>query len=134
MSVLSPLSLFSRGGSHTVRAANRPRHQLRPEDPRDLNFSVDEDAFPSNFFRAEVRVREPGNLIFASDQQLKQLGASKSWYDDGTFALVKQPFQQLLTINAFVHSLEYANQVPLAIVVMSGCSKSDNKKVSTYVV
>jgi len=60
------------------RAANRLRQQFPPEDPRDLNFSVDEDAFPSNFSRAEISVRERRHLIFAFDQQLKQLGASKS--------------------------------------------------------
>ena len=115
-----------------ARAANRLRQQLRPEDPRDLNFSIDEEAFPSNFYRAEVRVRERRHLIFASDQQLKQLVASKSWYVDGTFKLVKPPFQQLLTINAFVRSGECAKQVPLAFVVMSGRRKSDYKKLSTY--
>ena len=65
-----------------ARAANRLRQQLRPEDPRDLNFSVEEDAFPAGFYKGEVKVKERRHLIFATDQQLTQLAASKSWYVD----------------------------------------------------
>ena len=61
-----------------ARAANRLRQQLRPEDPRDLNFIVDEDAFPAGFYQGEVRVMDRRHLIFATDQQLTQLAASKS--------------------------------------------------------
>lgn len=71
-------------------------------NPRDLNFSIEEDAFPVGFYKGEVRVKEQRHLIFATGQQLMQLAASKSWYVDGTFNLVSCPFQQLLSINAFV--------------------------------
>ena len=57
-------------------------------------------------------MKDRRHLIFATDQQLTQLAASKSWYVDGTFKLVSRPFQQLLSINAFVRSGDCAKQVP----------------------
>ena len=105
------------------------RQQLRPEDPRDLNFSVDEDAFPAGFYKGEVRVKERSHLIFATDRQLMQLATSKSWYVDGTFKLVSRPFQQLLSINTFVRVGDCAKKVPLVLVIMPGQRKSNNKKV-----
>ena len=75
-------------------------------------------------------MKEGRHLIFATDQQLTQLAASKSWYVDGTFKLVSRPFQQLLSINAFVRSGDCAKQVPLVVIMMSGRRKSDYKKVN----
>ena len=97
---------------------------------RDLNFSVEEDAFPAGFYKGEVKVMERRHLIFATDQQLTHLAASTSWYVDGTFKLVSRPFQQLLSINAFVRSGDCAKLVPLVFVMMSGRRKSDYKKVN----
>lgn len=103
--------------------------QLQPVNPRDLNFSVEEDAFPVGFYKGEVRLKEQRHLIFATGQQLMQLAASKSWYVDGTFNLVSCPFQQLLSIDAFVCSSGCAKQVPLVFIMMPTQRKSDYKKV-----
>ena len=97
-----------------ARAANPLRQSLRPEDPKDL------DCILQGFFQAEVYVKKRRHLIFATDEQLTVLTKANSWYLDGTFKLVRKPFQQLVTINAFVRSGDHAKQVPLVFVLMSG--------------
>jgi hypothetical protein len=112
-----------------ARAANRLRQKLRPEDPKDLQFVLAEDCIPPDFFQADVRVKERRHLIFARKEQLSTLCRAKTWYVDGTFKLVRHPFKQLLTLNAFVRSGDHAKQVPLVYVLMSGRKEKDYKKV-----
>ncbi|XP_068689620.1 uncharacterized protein [Montipora foliosa] len=106
-----------------ARAANRLRQRLRPADPTDLDFELDEENVPADFLRADVRVKERRHIILATKPQLEQLAKAKSWYMDATFKLVRKPFTQLLSINAFVRSGQYAKQVPLVFVLMSGKKK-----------
>lgn len=52
-----------------------------------------------------------------------------SWYLDGTFTLVRQPYAQLFSVNAFVQFGANMKQEPLAFVMMSGKRKKGYKKV-----
>lgn len=119
---------------HMARAANRLRQRLRPEDPKDLDFQLMEDCIPEGFFQADVYVEERRHLIFATAEQLTTVAKAKSWFIDGTFKLVRKPFQQLVTINAFVRSGDHTKQVPLLFVLMSGKSSKDYKKVMKKVI
>ena len=69
------------------------------------------------------------HLIFATDQQLECRSKAKSWYIEGTFKLCRHPFTQLFTFNVFICREEYAKQVPLVFVLMSGKNAKDYRKV-----
>ena len=112
-----------------ARAANRLRQRLRPDDPNNLDFDLDEDSVPEGFLQADIRVKDRRHLVFAKDEQLYTLCRAKTWYVDGTCKLVRHPFKQLLTINAFVRSGDHAKQVPLIYVLMYGRKEKDYKKV-----
>ena len=110
---------------HLIRATNRLRQAKRPQDPKDLDFSLEEEHIPDDFFKADIRVHGRRHLIFATTDQLSNLARAKGWYVDGTFKLCHHPFSQLFTVNAFVCHDDHVKQVPLAFVLMSGRKKSD---------
>lgn len=41
-------------------------------------------------------------LLVYSDNQLELLSKAKTWYMDSTFHVVKKPWTQLFSINAFI--------------------------------
>ena len=114
--------------AHVARAANQLRQKLRPEQTKDLDFELVKECLPPGFFQTDLTQAER-HLIFARQEQLNTLAKAKSWYMDGTFKLVRHPFKQLLTVNAFVQSGEYAKQVPLVFVLMANKKEKDYKKV-----
>ena len=63
---------------YIARVANRHRQRLRPQDPTDLNFDVEEDHIPDGFLRGDIQVRSRRHLMFATNQQLQHLARAKS--------------------------------------------------------
>jgi len=113
---------------YIARQANRLLQKLCPEHPQDLDFELVDECLPEGFLHADLKVKDRRHLLFVRQEQLNTLTRAKTWYIDGTFKLVCHPFKQLLTVNVFVRSGEYAKQVPLAYVLMSTKGK-DYKKV-----
>ena len=109
--------------------ANRLRKKMRPPEPQDLEFQLDEDYIPRGFFWFDVKVENKRHLIFATDQQLALLSSAKSWYIDATFNVVKAPFTQLFSIHCFLKKNGELKQVPMVFVMMSSKRKQDYKKV-----
>lgn len=104
---------------HIVRAVNRHRQKMRPNDPTDLDFELHQDSIPDEFLQSDLQVKDRRHLIFATTQQLLALNRARTWYVDGTFKLIREPFKQLLSINAFIKSGNCIKQVPLIFVMMS---------------
>lgn len=115
---------------YIARAANKVCQRLRPEDREDLDFVLDDDALPENFLVSDIEIRNKRHLVFAVEAQLELQAKAKTWYIDDTFKLVRRPFTQLLTINAFVRSGESFKQVSLVYVLMSSRKKKDYMKAS----
>jgi hypothetical protein len=84
------------------------------------------------FFKEDIVVGDRRHLLFYTDNQLDLQGKAKIWYMDGTFRVVKDPFQQLFSINAFVQSGDNMKQIPLVFVIMSGKSTEDYYQVCIY--
>ena len=116
-----------------VRNANRVRQFMRPVNPRDLIFFIDDQHISDGFLAADILSRSRRHIIFATPQQMAYLGAAKTWFMDGTFYVVDNPFYQIFSIHAFVKSDGNIKQIPLAFVLMSGKSRKDYKKVKCHV-
>jgi hypothetical protein len=113
-----------------VRLANRTRQGLRPAEPSGMDFGIEYDHVPTDFLQADVTNHGRRHLIFATNEQLRLLSQSKTWYVDATFYVVKTPFTQLFSVHAFLREDNVTKQVPLAFALMSGKKKSDYKKVT----
>lgn len=103
---------------YLARQANRLRQKLRPDDPKDLDFDLEEEHIPTGFLWSDLGAHSRRHLIFATDEQLHDQARSKSWYIDSTFKVCRHPFMQLLSINAFVGK-DHVRQVSLLLVLMS---------------
>ncbi|CAH3139839.1 unnamed protein product [Porites lobata] len=55
---------------YIAQVASRHQQCLRPQDPTDLNFNVEEDHIPDGFLQGDIQVCRCRHLMFATDQQL----------------------------------------------------------------
>ena len=99
--------------------ANSHRRRHQPQHPQDLAFPLNVAHIPDDFLRRDVKVDDARHLLFATNLQLDLLEKAKTWYVDATFYAVRQPFQQLFTINAFLRQDDCTKQLPLAMCIMS---------------
>jgi len=75
---------------------------MRPKDPTDLGFVLDTTYTPPNFTVDDVVVDSNRHLVFATPAGLSLLARAERWFIDGTFKVVRAPFEQLTSIHAFV--------------------------------
>ena len=94
--------------------ANYHRRRNRPQHPQDLAFQLNNNHIPDEFLRRDIHVDGARHLLFATDVQLDLLNKARTWYVDATFYVVRQPFYQLFTVNAFVRHDDCTKQLPLA--------------------
>lgn len=120
--------------TNLARAANYHRRCRRPADPTRLDFVLDTTAIPHDFLIEDVTVNSNRHLIFGTTAMLQLLGKAKEWYMDGTFKVVKQPFQQLFTIHTFVQCDKAVKQIPLIYILMSARRKRDYRAVLRAIV
>ena len=99
------------------------RKSLRPDDPVDMEFEIDESF--KQILKADIEMQSRRHLIFATDKQLEYLERAKIYYVDSTFKIVKPLFTQLLSIHAYIEYGTTMKQVPLLFVLMSGKSRAD---------
>ena len=114
--------------TNLTRLANYNREKLRPDEPVDLEFDYNGDYVP-DFLVGDITVNGKRHLMFATTQQLDYLSWAKTWYLDGTFKVVRQPFYQLWSIHAFVTSGDDTKQMPFLFVLMSSRRTVDYKGI-----
>ena len=116
--------------STLARIFNRHRQNTRPNHPTTLEgFTVDCNHVPAIFKTFQIEVGERIHIVWISDHQRALLKKAKTWYMDGTFKLVREPFKQLYSIHAFITNGTVTKQVPLLFVLMSGRKCCDYRSV-----
>ncbi|XP_048750365.2 uncharacterized protein LOC125662230 [Ostrea edulis] len=114
--------------SNLIRIVNRARLNMRPKDPRDLNFELDRDFLESQmpaFQTLDVYASGYRHLLMYTQHQLDLLSQARTWYMDATFHVVNNPWTQLFTIHSFIRSGQHMKQVPLVFCFMSRKRKED---------
>lgn len=64
-------------------------------------------------------------MLFATDDQIKDLQSMRRWYVDGTYHVAQLPFSQLYSIHGFITKDRKSKQIPLLYIMMSGKELSD---------
>lgn len=116
-----------------ARAANRHRHQLHPEDPKIINFTLSHEHLPNGFLHRNILADDCRHLIFATGHMLDLLARVKCWYLDATIKVVKQSFVQLYSIHAFIRHGPACKQILLVFVLISRRRTTDHNLVLNQV-
>ncbi|KAL3891532.1 hypothetical protein ACJMK2_003792, partial [Sinanodonta woodiana] len=99
------------------RVANRTRAKLRPEEPRTLDYELNEDFINAQeFLVTDIIIDGERHFLLATEYQLGLLREAKRWYMDGTFKVLGEPFRQqgqLMSIHAFIERNGAQKQFPL---------------------
>ena len=80
------------------------RRKIRPTDPDNLDFDMDNDHMPADFLQRDIRVGASRHVIMATLTMLTLLARARTWFVDATFKLVSRPFYQLFSVHAFIQS------------------------------
>ena len=117
---------------HVAWTLYTTRKKLRPRNPKDLFFTVDQDHIPEGFLRADVvadhsEKHRERHLIFCAEKQLKFLKSAKCWFLDRTCKLIKTPFVELISIHGAysISPKKDLRQAPLLYVFMSSRKAKD---------
>ena len=87
---------------------------------------------PDGFLLNDIKKGDPVNfrtLIYAKKEQLNLLHRALLWTVDGTHELVQEPYQQLVTIQAFVRCKGNIRLVPFVFAVMTSHTTVAYKEV-----
>lgn len=68
-----------------AKAGNYIRQKDRPLHPTTLQFELQQNALPKDFFVGDITVGDRQHILFASKEQLRDLQNMRRWYVDGTF-------------------------------------------------
>ena len=79
----------------------------RPSDLHNLQFVIDVEKIPQNFYRGIITAASAKHVIFMTDEMVLKLSECRVWFIDGTFRIINKPFMQLLGIHGFITNRLY---------------------------